>query len=186
MKVIYKVIFPNGKIYVGQDSTDDILYFGSPNRYLIEKDFTKRWVREMAVQFETKGNITYRVMCSIFKKEDIINMNKEQFLNAVAKSKEFYSKMVEGVIEFLSKSSVNQDISEGIFFAPRRDVLIWEMYFEKLGKRPNVMYYGESSLKYGILKNWIKCKINKHNGILPKTKELQIFDFETDDTLQTN
>jgi hypothetical protein len=31
MKVIYKITYPNGKIYIGQES---------PNRSLIEKDFT--------------------------------------------------------------------------------------------------------------------------------------------------
>jgi hypothetical protein len=41
MKVIYKITYPDGKIYIGQDRTDDIRYFGSPNRDLIEKDFTR-------------------------------------------------------------------------------------------------------------------------------------------------
>lgn len=41
MKVIYKITYPNGKIYIGQDRTDDIRYFGSPNRDLIEKDFIR-------------------------------------------------------------------------------------------------------------------------------------------------
>lgn len=41
MKVIYKITYPNGKIYIGQDRTDDIRYFGSLNRDLIEKDFTR-------------------------------------------------------------------------------------------------------------------------------------------------
>ena len=31
MKVIYKITYPKGKIYIGKDSTGDILrYFGSP------------------------------------------------------------------------------------------------------------------------------------------------------------
>jgi hypothetical protein len=29
MKVIYKIMYPNGKIYVGKDLTDSINYFGS-------------------------------------------------------------------------------------------------------------------------------------------------------------
>ncbi len=41
MKVIYKVTYPNGKIYIGKDLTDTIDYFGSPNSKLIEKDFTR-------------------------------------------------------------------------------------------------------------------------------------------------
>jgi hypothetical protein len=40
MKIIYKIIYPNGKIYVGQDRTDSINYFGSASSELIAKDFT--------------------------------------------------------------------------------------------------------------------------------------------------
>ena len=39
MKVIYKVTYPNGKIYVGKDLTDSINYFGSADDGLIERDF---------------------------------------------------------------------------------------------------------------------------------------------------
>jgi hypothetical protein len=41
MKVIYKITYPNGKIYVGQDLTDSINYFGSADSRLIERDFTR-------------------------------------------------------------------------------------------------------------------------------------------------
>lgn len=41
MNVIYKIIYPNGKIYVGQDRTDSINYFGSLDDALIAKDFTR-------------------------------------------------------------------------------------------------------------------------------------------------
>lgn len=34
MKVIYKITYPNGKIYIGQDLTDTIDYFGSPQPQL--------------------------------------------------------------------------------------------------------------------------------------------------------
>jgi len=39
-KVIYKITYPNGKIYIGQDRTDDINYYGSPNQKLLEDDFS--------------------------------------------------------------------------------------------------------------------------------------------------
>jgi hypothetical protein len=39
MKVIYKITYPNGKIYIGKDLTDSINYFGSADDGLIEKDF---------------------------------------------------------------------------------------------------------------------------------------------------
>jgi hypothetical protein len=37
MKVVYKITYPNGKIYVGQDITDSIGYFGSPNSKLLQR-----------------------------------------------------------------------------------------------------------------------------------------------------
>jgi hypothetical protein len=40
MKVIYEITYPNGKIYVGQDRTGSINYFGSANSKLIAADFT--------------------------------------------------------------------------------------------------------------------------------------------------
>jgi hypothetical protein len=39
--VIYKITYPNGKIYIGQDRTNDITYFGSPSALLIAQDFTQ-------------------------------------------------------------------------------------------------------------------------------------------------
>ena len=38
-KVIYKITYPNGKIYIGKDLTDSINYFGSADSNLIAKDF---------------------------------------------------------------------------------------------------------------------------------------------------
>ncbi len=38
-KIIYKITYPNGKIYIGKDLTNSINYFGSANSKLIEKDF---------------------------------------------------------------------------------------------------------------------------------------------------
>ncbi|MEL7665460.1 MAG: hypothetical protein AAGU10_15205 [Methanosarcina mazei] len=52
MKVIYKVTYPNSKIYIGQDVTDDTTYFGSPNRDLIERDFTRDQKRDFTVRKE--------------------------------------------------------------------------------------------------------------------------------------
>lgn len=44
-KVVYKVTWPNGKIYVGSDLTDSITYFGSPDQTAIERDFPTRTAR---------------------------------------------------------------------------------------------------------------------------------------------
>ena len=40
MSCIYRITYPNGKIYIGQDRTDSINYFGSASSELIAKDFT--------------------------------------------------------------------------------------------------------------------------------------------------
>lgn len=39
--VVYKITYPNGKIYVGKDMTDSINYFGSANSEAIAKDFSR-------------------------------------------------------------------------------------------------------------------------------------------------
>ena len=50
MKVIYKITYPNGKIYVGEDLTDSITYFGSANSRLIAADFTREQRRDFTVR----------------------------------------------------------------------------------------------------------------------------------------
>ena len=52
MKVIYKITYPNGKIYVGQDRTDSINYFGSASDDLIAKDFTREQRRDFTIRKE--------------------------------------------------------------------------------------------------------------------------------------
>jgi hypothetical protein len=52
MKVIDKITYPNGKIYIGQDRTDSIIYFGSPNENLIAQDFTREQRRDFTVRRE--------------------------------------------------------------------------------------------------------------------------------------
>jgi hypothetical protein len=52
VKVIYKVTYPNGKIYVGKDLTNSINYFGSANSKLIEKDFTWEQRRDFTIRRE--------------------------------------------------------------------------------------------------------------------------------------
>jgi hypothetical protein len=50
MKVIYKITYPNGKIYVGKDLTDSINYFGSASSALIAKDFTREQRRDFTIR----------------------------------------------------------------------------------------------------------------------------------------
>lgn len=50
MKVIYKITYPNGKIYVGKDLTGTLNYFGSADSTLIERDFTAEQMRDFSVR----------------------------------------------------------------------------------------------------------------------------------------
>ncbi len=52
MKVVYKITYPNGKIYIGKDLTDSINYFGSANNDLIEKDYTREEKRDFTIRKE--------------------------------------------------------------------------------------------------------------------------------------
>lgn len=52
MKVIYKITYPNGKIYIGKDFTDSINYYGSASSRLIEKDFTREERRDFTIRKE--------------------------------------------------------------------------------------------------------------------------------------
>lgn len=67
MKVIYKITYPNGKIYVGKDLTDSINYFGSADSSLIEKDFTREQRRDFTVRKEI-----------LFESEDENEINKKE------------------------------------------------------------------------------------------------------------
>ena len=49
LKVIYKITYPNGKIYIGKDLTDSINYFGSASDELIAKDFTREQRQSMTI-----------------------------------------------------------------------------------------------------------------------------------------
>ena len=52
MKVIYKITYPNGKIYIGKDLTGSINYFGSASSKLIAEDFTIDERRDMVIRKE--------------------------------------------------------------------------------------------------------------------------------------
>jgi hypothetical protein len=49
MKVIYKITYPNGKIYIGKDLTNSINYFGSASSELIAGDFTPEQRRDFII-----------------------------------------------------------------------------------------------------------------------------------------
>lgn len=49
---IYKITYPNGKIYVGVDFRDEISYFGSVNPDVVAEDFTAEERRDFTVRKE--------------------------------------------------------------------------------------------------------------------------------------
>jgi hypothetical protein len=51
-KVIYKITYPNGKIYVGKDLTDSANYFGSASHSLIANDFTREQRTDFTIRKE--------------------------------------------------------------------------------------------------------------------------------------
>lgn len=50
MKVIYKITYPNGKIYVGKDLTDNINYFGSADGSRIATDFSREQRKDFMIR----------------------------------------------------------------------------------------------------------------------------------------
>ena len=52
MKVVYKITYPNGKIYVGKDLTNSINYFGSAASALIAQDFSQEQRRDFTIRRE--------------------------------------------------------------------------------------------------------------------------------------
>ena len=51
-KVVYRIAYPNGKIYVGSDLTGTLTYFGSVGSRLVEADFTAEQQRDFTLRKE--------------------------------------------------------------------------------------------------------------------------------------
>ena len=52
MKVVYKITYPNGKIYIGKDLTNTLNYFGSACGKLIERDFSEEEQQDFTIRKE--------------------------------------------------------------------------------------------------------------------------------------
>jgi hypothetical protein len=52
MKQVYKITYPNGKIYIGKDLTGSINYFGSADNDLIRMDFTYEETKSFSITKE--------------------------------------------------------------------------------------------------------------------------------------
>ena len=70
-KVIYKITYPNGKIYIGKDLTNTLTYFGSVKSEYVEKDFTE----DERKNFTIKKEIIYES-----ESEDEINKIESQLI----------------------------------------------------------------------------------------------------------
>ena len=75
-KVVYKITYPNGKIYIGKDLTDSINYFGSASDALIAADFT----REQRRDFTIRKEILWESDCATDKE---VNAKEVEFILAL-------------------------------------------------------------------------------------------------------
>jgi hypothetical protein len=69
VRVVYKVTYPNGKIYVGSDMTDDIRYFGSASAKYIAQDFTREQRRDFTVRREILWESETATKSDLLRKE---------------------------------------------------------------------------------------------------------------------
>lgn len=51
-KIVYKITYPNGKIYLGKDLTNSANYWGSAQSNLIAKDFSSEERMDMTIRRE--------------------------------------------------------------------------------------------------------------------------------------
>lgn len=75
IKVIYKITYPNGKIYIGKDLTDDINYYGSAKSEIIAKDFGR------------SDRKSFQIMKEILWESDVatdseVNAKEVEYINA--------------------------------------------------------------------------------------------------------
>ena len=52
VKIIYKITYSNGKIYIGSDTAYNINYFGSANHELLASDFTWEQQKDFTLRKE--------------------------------------------------------------------------------------------------------------------------------------
>jgi hypothetical protein len=69
MQVVYKITYPNGKIYVGSDLTNNICYFGSANIEAIAKDFTQKQRLDFTVRRQILWESPTASISEVLRKE---------------------------------------------------------------------------------------------------------------------
>ena len=74
--VVYKITFPNGKIYIGKDIGGDchsLRYFGSWNNSLVEADFSKEELNDFTLRKEILFESTDKSAVTLKESELIIS-----------------------------------------------------------------------------------------------------------------
>jgi hypothetical protein len=69
LKIVYKITYPNGKIYIGKDLTDTFRYFGSPNSKLLESDFSDEQKKDFTIRREILWQSNDATDSEVYKKE---------------------------------------------------------------------------------------------------------------------
>jgi hypothetical protein len=69
MATIYKITYPNGKIYIGQDRTDSINYFGSADSKIIAQDFSEEEREDFTINKKILWQSTTATKSEITQKE---------------------------------------------------------------------------------------------------------------------
>ncbi|MGC2164733.1 MAG: GIY-YIG nuclease family protein [Gallionella sp.] len=75
--VVYKLTFPNGKIYVGKDvggQGHSLRYFGSWDADLVERDFTK----EQLLDFTVRKQILFES-----SDKDVVSQMESEYIRAL-------------------------------------------------------------------------------------------------------
>jgi hypothetical protein len=69
LKIVYKITYPNDKIYIGKDLTGTFRYFGSPNSKLLESDFTDEEKKDFTLRREILWQSNEATDSEVNKKE---------------------------------------------------------------------------------------------------------------------
>jgi hypothetical protein len=70
MRVIYKITYPNGKIYVGMDMNDSIRYFGSVHADTLARDFTREQRKKFTITREILRESSTGTRGDVMRKEN--------------------------------------------------------------------------------------------------------------------
>jgi hypothetical protein len=69
VKWVYKITYPNGKIYVGMDLTGTFRYFGSPDSEVLARDFTAEQRRDFTIRREILWESETATVAEVREKE---------------------------------------------------------------------------------------------------------------------